>query len=200
MTPTQDLDVLVRQWDMYDPEHEKLRWDVLGHARRHCPVPWTDGAGGFYLVTRYEDVRQVLSDWEDFSSTEGLPTPMPIRLCPIDADPPLHTDLRALLNPLFSRSYLRRYEPMIRATAARLVEQWAPRGEVELIGEFAAPFVGLVLMQIVMGDMEPEQRAGIRTNPMTRSPSATRWSSVILVVSRTEAIFAQSSRNPWWPW
>jgi cytochrome P450 len=39
------------------------------------------------------------------------------------------------------------------------VEQWAPRGEVELIGEFAAPFVGLVLMQIVMGDMEPEQRA-----------------------------------------
>ena len=153
-----DLGDLVSRWDMYDPDHEKVRWDVLAHAREHRPVPYTSGAGGFYLVTRFDDVRRVLQDWETFSSTEGLPTPMPIRLCPIDADPPLHTDLRNLLNPLFSRSYLLRYEPFIRSTAAKLVENWAERGQVELIGEFAAPFVGEVLMEIVMGSMQPEER------------------------------------------
>jgi len=158
VTQTEDLKDLVTRWDMYDPAHEKVRWDVLAYAREHCPVPRTSGAGGFYLITRFEDVRQVLQDWETFSSTEGLPTPMPIRLCPIDADPPLHTDLRNMLNPLFSRTYLNRYEPLMRSTAAGLVDAWAGRGEVELIGDFAAPFVGVVLMEIVMGTMAPEER------------------------------------------
>ena len=32
----------------------------------------------------------------------------------------------------------------------------ADKGECELIGDFAADYVGTILMQIVMGDMEPE--------------------------------------------
>lgn len=159
----QDLNELLTRWDTYHPEHEKVRHDVLAHARSHCPVPRTEpdnpATGGFYLVTRFEDVRRVLQDWETFSSTEGLPTPMPIRLCPIDTDPPLHTEIRNLLNPLFSRQHLLQYEPMIRRTAADLVAQWAPRGEVELISQFAAPLVGTVLMHIVMGPMDPETRS-----------------------------------------
>lgn len=158
MTEALDLDDLVGRWNLYDPEHEKQRVAVLAYARRHRPVARTE-AGGFYLVTRYEDVRRVLQDWETFSSEACLPTPAPIRMCPIDSDPPLQSDLRNLLNPLFSRSQLMRYEPMIREVAAGLVEQWADEGKVELVGDFAAPFVGTVLMRIVMGEMEPEDRA-----------------------------------------
>jgi cytochrome P450 len=121
-------------------------------------VPWTSGAGGFFLVTRYEDVQRVTSDWETFSSTEGLPTPMPLRICPIDADPPLQTALRQILNPLFSRGHLMRYVPLMEKLAADLVDQWADRGECELVNDFAADYVGTILMQIVMGDMEPEAR------------------------------------------
>jgi cytochrome P450 len=149
---------LLPRWDIYAPETEAHRLDLLRYAREHCPVPWTEGAGGFFLVTRYEDVQRVVLDWETFSSTEGLPTPMPLRICPIDADPPLQTALRNILNPLFSRGHLMRYVPLMESLAAELVDKWADKGECELIADFAADFVGTILMQIVMGDMEPEAR------------------------------------------
>jgi cytochrome P450 len=153
-----ELAQLLPHWDTYEPDHEKPRLDILRYARENEPVAWTDALGGMYLVTRYEDVRRVTLDWQTFSSEGGLPTPMPLRICPIDADPPLQTALRDMLNPLFSRGYLSRYVPLMETLAADLVASWAGKGSVELVNEFAAPYVGTVLMQIVMGDMEPEQR------------------------------------------
>ena len=42
-----------------------------GYARGQCPVARTEEGGGFWLVTRYDDVKRVLEDWEMFSSTES---------------------------------------------------------------------------------------------------------------------------------
>jgi cytochrome P450 len=152
-----ELAQLLPHWDTYAPEHEKLRVDVLRYARQNAPVAWTDALGGMFLVTRFEDVQQVALDWQTFSSVGGLPTPMPLRICPIDADPPLQSSLRQMLNPLFSRTYLSRYVPMMEKLAADLVDSWANKGSVELVSDFAAPYVGTILMNIVMGEMEPEQ-------------------------------------------
>lgn len=159
-----DIADLVTRWDLFDPEHERYRAAVMAYARKHCPVVHTSGGpGGFYLVTRYDDARRVLQDWETFSSAESFPLAMPVTLCPVDSDPPLHTGLRQLLNPVFSRSYLMQYEPMMRSEAIRLIESWVPTdrpdGSVELIGDFAAPFVGNVLTEIVMGEMDEDEKA-----------------------------------------
>jgi cytochrome P450 len=37
------------------------------------PVARTEEGGGFWLVTRYDDVKRVLEDWETFSSTTWMP-------------------------------------------------------------------------------------------------------------------------------
>jgi cytochrome P450 len=152
-----ELAELLPHWNTYDPEHEKFRIDVLRYARDNQPVAWTDAMGGFFLVTRYEDVQRVALDWETFSSVGGLPTPMPLRICPIDADPPLQSALRQILNPLFSRGYLTRYVPQMEKLAVDLVDEFVVKGSVELVNDFAAPYVGTILMKIVMGEMEPEQ-------------------------------------------
>jgi cytochrome P450 len=152
-----DLAQLLPHWNTYDPVHEQYRVDILRYARANEPVVWTDALGGMFLVTRYDEVQQVARDWQTFSSVGGLPFDMPLRLCPIDADPPLQTALRQVLNPLLSPKYLSRYVPMMHKHAADLVDSWAGRGSVELVNDFAAPFVGTVLMHVVMGDMEPAQ-------------------------------------------
>jgi cytochrome P450 len=190
-----ELAELLPHWDIFDVEHEKVRNDVLRHARHNCPVPWTSGAGGFFLVTRYEDVQRVTSDWETFSSTEGLPTPMPLRICPIDADPPLQTALRRILNPLFSRGHLMRYVPLMEKLAADLVDQWADRGECELVNDFAADYVGTILMQIVMGDMEPEARRRASDAVIGCAHEGTPENFFALVMASAER-FAAASDSP----
>lgn len=181
---------MLPHWDIFDPEHEKARLDVLRYAREHCPVPWTDAAGGFFLVTRYEDVQRVVLDWETFSSTEGLPTPMPLRICPIDADPPLQTALRNILNPLFSRGHLMRYVPQMEKLAAELVDKWADKGECELIADFAADYVGTILMEIVMGDMEPEARKRASDAVLGASHEGTPENFFTLVMTSAERLAA----------
>ena len=70
-----------------------------------CPVAWSDRYGGFWAVTRYEDVRAAEHDWDTFSVAPSmiLPTFGTDRpLVPLDIDPPAHTPYRQILLPFFS--------------------------------------------------------------------------------------------------
>lgn len=145
-------------YDMWDSEHERIKWDLFAYARERCPVVHTSAeGGGQYVVTRYEDVRRVLEDTTTFSSKGVAPRPSPVTLNPLDADPPLQPDLRKLLNPLFSRAALMKFEPQMRKSAAALVDTFVDRGKVELIGGFAAPFVGNVLATIVFDERDSDK-------------------------------------------
>jgi cytochrome P450 len=92
------------------------QFDFHGHAldeifgeyremREVCPVAHSDRYGGFWAVTRYEDIFMAEKDWETFavSPTMLLPafgTDRP--MIPIDVDPPAHTAYRRLLLPFFT--------------------------------------------------------------------------------------------------
>ena len=123
-------DALLDRYDMFDPEHERIKWGVFDRMRRGCPVAHTDAdGGGQYVVTRYDDVRRVLEDPETFSSAGVSPRPSPVNLNPLDADPPIQPELRRILNPLFSRSFLMNFAPQMRARGAELVEGDAKAAE-----------------------------------------------------------------------
>ena len=76
--------------DLFDPSHSERLWEVLAYARSACPVLRTDADDGYYIVTRYDDLRTVLEDAETYSSKQaglrGVPLPMP----PLTEDPPRH--------------------------------------------------------------------------------------------------------------
>lgn len=149
---------LVRSYDMFNAEHERRKWELFAYARRQCPVLHTDASGGDqYVVTRYEDVRRILEDPQTFSSTAVTPNPSPVRLNPLDSDPPEQPGLRKLLNPLFSRSFLMKFEPAMRAGAAALVDSWIDRGEVEFVSEYAGPFVAHSLASIVFDEKDADR-------------------------------------------
>lgn len=63
------------------------------------------------MILRHSDVRNAAADWQTFSSDAPFRVPIPseeevrtIRQLPIEADPPRHTEYRALTDPFFQRA------------------------------------------------------------------------------------------------
>jgi cytochrome P450 len=151
MTPA-DYDRMLSEFDMFDQDQGRHRWELFDHARQKCPVARTHK--GPVLVTRYEDVRYVLERPELFSSTGVAPEPSPLSLNPLDADPPYQPQLRQILNPLFSRKASLAFVPHMERVAHGLIDGFVDTGEIELIMDFAAPFVAGVLARIVYNEQD----------------------------------------------
>lgn len=121
----------VRLQDPY-PIYEKLR--------EHCPVARSDAhEGGFWVLSRYEDVRQALRDHERFTSGPSISIPAlgtRRRLIPLEIDPPRHSVFRTLLNPYFAPARVAALEPQIRAITVDLLEAMRAKGGGDVVAEF----------------------------------------------------------------
>jgi len=102
--------------------------------------------GGYFAVTRREDVVAALCDPATFGSarkpitpsgagTKALPIPVPIAY-----DPPEHSRFRRILQPFFSSRAADELLPALREQASDLIGAIAPRGRCEAISEIADPF------------------------------------------------------------
>jgi cytochrome P450 len=93
---------------------------------------------------RYGDVRAVLTNWQDFTSSRGVghadfarekPWRSPSLL--LETDPPFHTDMRTVMNDVISvRSVRNLREPFTRA-AEELVEELVRRGSFDVVSDLA---------------------------------------------------------------
>ncbi|HTK61055.1 MAG TPA: cytochrome P450 [Pseudonocardia sp.] len=153
-----DYPALLSTYDLFDPEQDAWKYDAFAYAREKCPIVHTSGGaeGGFWLITRYEDMRRIVEDTETFSSVQGSPAPSP-SLGPLTSDPPLHTGLRKLLNPLFSRTYSLKFEDEIRSTCRSLIEEFIDDGEVEILSQFSGPLVSRIIARMVFDEPDEEK-------------------------------------------
>jgi cytochrome P450 len=158
-----DYATLLESYDPFDRDHVEWKYEAFAYARQHCPVVRTETelTGPMWMITRYEDVRRVLEDPETFSSVGGSPAPAPVRLGPLDSDPPEHTGFRSLLSPYLTRKFALTYTDEMRTTARELIDGFVENGKVELLSEFASPFVSRVLARMVFNenDMSKMERA-----------------------------------------
>jgi cytochrome P450 len=153
-----ELRELVDRFDYSRQEDSDRLYEVMGYARTHCPVPHTTADPGYFIATRYEDVRAVVEDTETFCSGMGVNVKGQggVKMPPLDSDPPIHRDFRQLLNRYLSRNNLQQYESVVRQLAADTVEPWLDRGHVEFVSEFAGPFTGSVLARVVLNAEDTE--------------------------------------------
>ena len=119
--------------------------------RRHAPVHWTGANGGFWGITRYEDIKWVGSRPHLFSSARGvlLPDGKPRRADPrpmlITTDPPRHNAMRKLISKGFTPRHINAMEPGVREIVRGVLDQ-AEAG-IEL--EYAEGFVAKVPIRII---------------------------------------------------
>lgn len=130
--------------------------DPLGYMdplRERYRVFYSPAYEGFWVITRFADMREVLQRPDLFSSDPvgipGAPGYGGLKLLPIGVDPPEHTKYRALINPAFSPRRIRDMEAMIRRTTVGFIDRIVDRGECDFIAEYARPlpttiFAGLL--------------------------------------------------------
>lgn len=113
--------------------------------RRECPLARSNKHGGFWLMTRYEDVRAAAINWRDYTSSVVGVTAIPVITprtepqLPIEIDPPQHSRYRALVNPVFAPERVAAITPRIKALAQSIVERMAAKGTAEAVSEFCVP-------------------------------------------------------------
>ena len=109
-----------------------------------------------WLVTRYEDVRQLLSDprFSRAAATRpGSPRLGPARPEPssmMAMDPPDHTRLRKLVTPAFTRGRLERLRPRVQQVTDGLLDAMADAGPpADLVPLLARPLPIIVICEIL---------------------------------------------------
>jgi cytochrome P450 len=176
---TRDDSEPLERFDLYDPVLADRVYDVLADARERCPVPHSNANGGFWLVTRYEDVKTVLHDDDTYISSPGksLPVRQTHPMPPIDSDPPMHREFRLLLNRFFSRTALEPYAPAIADIARETVDSWVDDERCEVVEDFANPFTATVLAKIILGveDIDAIRKVQHLVEAVGSANAATAW-------------------------
>jgi cytochrome P450 len=136
--------------DVFDPlvfadgvPHQAFRWlrdnDPVSWQAEHEVLDWPVGPG-YWAVTRYADVKEVLRNPDPFSSWVGatqIRDPEPddlafIRRMILNMDPPEHNRLRRLVSAVFTRRRLDRFAEQITTRARDLLAGVAADGRCDL--------------------------------------------------------------------
>jgi cytochrome P450 len=134
-------DFLAREFEIWDLLREELPVAKTDHA------PMAQGATTGWVVTRYDDVADVLRRPDEFSSQIGI---YPVRpWIPQAIDPPAHTGYRRLLNPWFTADEMQRLEPHLEQYAGELLEKMLTQDEFDFVADFADPFPTVIFCELI---------------------------------------------------
>lgn len=131
-------------------ETQQCPYDLYAQMRAQGGLVASDECNGFYAVTRFDDVREVLLDGENFSVSEGVGLLGPIGFIMPESDGDLHHRYRRIVNPWFRRGAVEAREADVRAVASKLLDTLLGRREVEFVTEVCRPLIGLVNSKIVL--------------------------------------------------
>lgn len=145
MGTPRDCDRLIDDFDHHDPRFIEDPVAACSEMRERCPVLWSDRYGGYWFVTRYDDVRAASKDWERFTSSvpnvSAIPSSHPRTEpdLPIEIDPPEHTRYRQVISSAFTRHRVAEMKPAVQAVATALIDRLLDAGQGDLVSDFAVP-------------------------------------------------------------
>ncbi len=142
-------------YSLLDPKVHACPYEFFQRLRSECPV-YRMPETGTYLVTRYDDIRAIKRNYQDFTSnitlqergrrevhkehdrilqTYGWDNVQTLQR----TDPPAHARWRNLIDRTFTASRVREMTPYIDAMVAELIDSWIDDGECEFVTQFAIP-------------------------------------------------------------
>jgi cytochrome P450 len=119
--------------------------------REESPAFFNSYGPGYWIFTRYEEVRDIYRDPDLFSSESITPwEPEPVyRFIPTQIDRPDHVLYRRILNPWFSPDAVNRIAPAARDLCRSLVEETAPKGRCNVVRDFALRYPTEVFLTMI---------------------------------------------------
>lgn len=143
---------------LLDPDTIQCPYEAYDWMREEAPA-YLDPTAGFYIVTRYDDVRRILLDAETFSSEGYIKQVREQALgeraeriqkmyeekgwVPSYAlgfiDDPRHKEVRAIFDRAFRAGRIKELDPFIKDTCYGLVESFAADGSCDIVARYASP-------------------------------------------------------------
>ena len=124
--------------DLYSREYRTSPEHIWERMRDDYPL-FFDDIGQMWWVTRYEDVRDIFSDHETFSSsTYDLTTGQVVGPTLISRDDYGHVVRRSIVAPDFVGKRLLTYEHLISECVDNLIQRFSSRSVISLVREFSS--------------------------------------------------------------
>jgi len=150
---------LVRELDYLDPNTRIDPFSTTEHIYEELPPvfftpqQYPPSHRGAWVVTRYEDIREVYQNNELYSN-EGAASFQALvgetfRMIPLAVDPPEHGMYRVLLNPWFSPKAVGELEPKIRATVNGLIDSFVDKGGCDVAYDFGRIYPVRVFLDLM---------------------------------------------------
>lgn len=121
--------------ETFDSPHEMFR-----ELRQRCPVAYSNAMGGFWAVTKYDDIVRVLTDWRTFTTTIQNVVPKVAttqRRPPLHLDPPDNAPYRNAITRLLTPKKLAAWDEKIRNMAVELLEPFIAKGGGDVCRDFS---------------------------------------------------------------
>lgn len=156
-------------FDLTDPQLKLDPYPLFKALREQDPVHFSDL--GFWVTTRYTDVRAILMDRENFGQGDFIQNIQLFYGPDFDVlshsayrwlseiflyqDPPRHTRVRGLVTQALTARRVAEMRPRVQAIADRLIDAVINDGEMEIIHQFAYRFPTLVMCDML--GLSPEE-------------------------------------------
>lgn len=140
-------------FDHFDEDFAADPFPVLERMRAECPVAHSDAHGGFWVATRYAEIRRALLHPEQFSSRyNSVPKDLgfgDVVLPPMHLDPPEHSRMRRLLTPEFTPAKASALEGPVRKVICEMLEDLTARGRFDASRDFARVLPASVICELL---------------------------------------------------
>lgn len=158
-------------------------YEMFARFRNECPVGRSDQYGGFWFLSRFDDVARAGKNFRVFSSADGnaIPKHPTYPMYPIDLDPPLHTKMRALISPFFHVDRAEALATEVERAVDELLDTVVATGECDLawLSREIPPIFALKLIGV----------------PADKAPEVRRWIGILTHSRNDEAAAAEAGMN-----
>ena len=138
-------------WDPFDWGLHADSHPVWRRMREEAPL-YRNERLDFWALTRFQDVLDVLVDWEAYSSAEGdilevikAGDKNEFTKSMISEDPPVHTVHRQLLSRAFTPRAVKRIEDRVRVFAQKLLDERVGSEGFDFVEDYGARIPGMVI-------------------------------------------------------
>lgn len=134
----------------YDPlaaEDFDTPHQVFADLRQHCPIAHSDAFGGFWIATRHADIKHILDNPAQFTTTVRNVVPGASatgRRPPLHLDPPEHTPYRQAIDRALGAQRLASIEARIEHHVATLLDAYVAAGGGDFVEGFGSPLPALI--------------------------------------------------------
>lgn len=199
-------------FDPHAPEHAADWVNRYKRIRHRSRVAWSDRHEGFWLVSGYAEVSEVLRDPATFTSGRfrdasgrlaggiSIP-PLPFRLVPTETDMPEWETTRLILNRALNPTKVKAFRDKARRHTAVLIDRHIESGAIDLVLDLANPLPAIMTMELLGLPLDEWQRFADPFHTFPSSPAGSPERDAAAkemgwIVQQVEALVEKRKKDP----